>query len=69
VQLFERGSYGIIWIVREPIQGSWKKLHNEELRDLFSLPIIIISSSSSSSKPERTRLLEDKIIVDLQEIG
>jgi hypothetical protein len=26
---------------RDEVTGGWRKLHNEELRDLYSLPIII----------------------------
>jgi hypothetical protein len=29
---------------RDRVMGGWRKLHNEELRDLYSLPIIIIKS-------------------------
>jgi len=26
---------------REEVRGKWRKLHNEELRDLYSLPNIV----------------------------
>jgi hypothetical protein len=26
---------------REEVTGEWRKLHNEELRDLYSLPSIV----------------------------
>jgi hypothetical protein len=29
---------------RDEVTGGWRKLHNEELRDLYSTPSIIIKS-------------------------
>jgi hypothetical protein len=28
-------------VIRDEVTGEWRKLHNEELRDLYSLPSII----------------------------
>jgi hypothetical protein len=32
---------GIFWQKRDEVMGEWRKLHNEELNDLYSLPNII----------------------------
>jgi hypothetical protein len=31
----------IFWAKRDKVTGEWKKLHNEELNDLYSLPNIV----------------------------
>jgi hypothetical protein len=31
----------IFWPKRDEVMGSWRKLHNEELHDLYSSPSII----------------------------
>jgi hypothetical protein len=33
--------YGVIGPKRDEVTGEWRKLHNEELRDLYSSPNII----------------------------
>jgi hypothetical protein len=38
---------------RDEVMGGWRKLHNEELRDLYSLPSIIRMFKSCSTKGER----------------
>ena len=32
---------GVFWPKRDEVTGEWRKLHNEELRDLYSLPGIV----------------------------
>jgi hypothetical protein len=32
---------GIYWLRRDEVTGGWRKLHNEELRDLYPSPSII----------------------------
>jgi hypothetical protein len=32
---------GVFGHKRDEVTGEWRKLHNEELNDLFSLPIIV----------------------------
>jgi len=82
---------------RDEVTGEWRKLHNKELSDLFSLPNIVRVVKSRRikwaghvvcmvkgrgvyrfmvGKPEGKRPLgrpirrwEDKIKVDLQEVG
>jgi hypothetical protein len=31
----------IFWFMRDEIRGEWRKLHNEELNDLYSSPNIV----------------------------
>ena len=31
----------VFWPKRDEVTGEWRKLHNEELRDLYSLPNIV----------------------------
>ena len=66
---------------RDEVTGEWRKLHNEELSDLYSLPNIVRVVKSRMhrvliGKPEgksplgRPRLRwEDKVKMDLQEVG
>jgi hypothetical protein len=44
------------------VTGGWRKLHNEELRDLYSLPsiIIIIKSRRMSWARNVTRMRENR---------
>ena len=32
---------GVFWLKRDEVTGEWRKLHNEELSDLYSLPIFV----------------------------
>jgi len=32
---------GIFWHKRDEVKGEWRKLHNEELNDLYCLPNIV----------------------------
>jgi hypothetical protein len=42
LQVFEsRVSRGIFGPKRDEVTGGWRKLHNEELRDLYSSPSVI----------------------------
>jgi hypothetical protein len=36
----------IFGLKRDEVTGEWRKLHNEELHDLYSLPAIIIMVKS-----------------------
>jgi hypothetical protein len=38
---------------REEVMGEWRKLHNEELRDLYSSPSIIRTINSRTMRWER----------------
>jgi acyl-coenzyme A synthetase/AMP-(fatty) acid ligase len=38
---------------RDEVTGSWRKLHNEELRNLYSSPSIIRMMKSRESQKER----------------
>jgi hypothetical protein len=31
----------IVWAKRDEVTGEWRKLHNEELNDLYPLPNIV----------------------------
>ena len=35
---------------RDEVTGEWRKLHNEELRDLYSLPKIVLVVKSRSMR-------------------
>jgi hypothetical protein len=70
----------IFGLKRDEVLGEWRKLHDEELRDLYSSPNIlrIIKSSRMilAVKPERKRPLQrprcrwvDNIRMDLVEVG
>jgi len=37
----KRGLKKILGPKREEVKGGWRKLHNEELHDLCSLPILL----------------------------
>jgi hypothetical protein len=37
----EQGAEEDIWTKRDEVTGGWRKLHNEELHDLYSSPSII----------------------------
>jgi hypothetical protein len=41
---------GIFGQKRDEVTGEWRKLHNEELRDLYSSPIVIRIIRSRSKK-------------------
>jgi hypothetical protein len=41
LSVFENGAEEDIWTERDEMTGEWRKLHNEELHDLYSLPSII----------------------------
>jgi hypothetical protein len=32
---------GVLWPKRDEVTGEWRKIHNEELNDLYSLPNIV----------------------------
>ena len=36
-----KGLFLTLWPKRDEVTGEWRKLHNEELSDLYSLPIIV----------------------------
>jgi hypothetical protein len=40
---------------RDHVTGEWRKLHNEELRDLYSLPSIIRIIKSRRMRYDRNR--------------
>jgi hypothetical protein len=48
---------------KDEVTGEWRKLHKEELNDLYSLPNIV-----RVVKSRRPRW-EDNIKMDLQEVG
>jgi hypothetical protein len=51
----------IFGLKRDEVMGEWRKLHNEELRDLYSLPSIIrIIKSRMRAKRNAHRLLVGK---------
>jgi hypothetical protein len=41
IRVFENGVLRIFGPKRDEVAGEWRKLHNEELNDLYSLPIIV----------------------------
>jgi len=42
LRVFEKSVLrGILWPKRNKVKGEWRKLHNEKLKDLYSLPNII----------------------------
>ena len=52
LRVFENRVWSRIFgLKRDKITGNWRKLHNEELNDLYSLPIIV-----RVIKPRRTKL-------------
>jgi hypothetical protein len=40
----------IFGLKRDEVTGEWRKLHNEELRDLYSSPSIIRTAKSTSMR-------------------
>jgi hypothetical protein len=36
----------IFWAKRDTVTGEWRRLHNEELYDMYSPPIIQVTKSS-----------------------
>jgi hypothetical protein len=51
LRVFENRVLRIFGPKRDKVMGGWRKLHNEELRDYYSLPSII-----RIIKPRRMRL-------------
>jgi hypothetical protein len=51
---------------REELAGGWRRLHNEEFRNLYSLPYIIRMIKRPLGRPKRR--WEDDNRVDLKEI-
>jgi hypothetical protein len=41
LRISETGAEESMWIKGEEVRGSWRKLHNEELHNLYSSPNII----------------------------
>ena len=39
--MFENRVLGVFGPKRDEVTGEWRKLHNEELNDLYSLPNIV----------------------------
>jgi hypothetical protein len=52
----------IFGLKRDEVTGEWRKLHNEELRDLYSSPSIIREIKSKNMRWEGhvTRIVEEK---------
>jgi hypothetical protein len=51
LRAFEKRVLRIIFgLKRDEIMMGWRKLHNEELSDLYNLPTIIMSHNSLSSR-------------------
>jgi hypothetical protein len=46
LSVFENGKLRIFGPKRDEVRGSWRKLHNEELHNLYSSPITVLESRS-----------------------
>jgi uncharacterized protein YbdZ (MbtH family) len=42
----------VFWPERNEVTGGWRKLHNEELRELYSSSVIIIVNSRTMKRAE-----------------
>jgi hypothetical protein len=71
LRVFENKVLRIFGPKRDEVTGGWRKLHNEELRDLYSSPSIIrIIKSRRKSPLGRPKLRwVDNVKMDILEIG
>ena len=54
---------------RDEVTGEWRKLHNEELNDLYSHRALVGKPEGKWALGRPTRRWEDNIKTDLQEVG
>jgi len=76
LRVFENMVLRIFGPRRDEVTGEWRRLHNEELNDLYSSPNIVRVYRVLVGKPEGRRPLGrprrrwvDNIRMDLQEVG
>ena len=54
---------------RDEVRGEWRKLHKEELRNLYINPILVGKPEGKRPLGRPRRRWEDNIKMDLQEVG
>jgi hypothetical protein len=54
--VFENRVLRLFGLKRDEVTGGWRKLHNEELHNLYSSPIIVKMIKSGSNRMESKKV-------------